>query len=517
MRTKIFHLLLLSYLTIASSKTMLHEPLKGYPERLSLKGIQPDFQDPQQIIGNAIHGVAFNFVWEQWQPTKQTECTAGQVKYDGYCYTIQQAHVDAIKLYTSNKIVVTGVLYGVPAWARRQCPVEKTSGAIFCAPTEEGSKDYGRFVGFIAWYFNGANGNGRVADFVIHNEVNASEWFNYGCTKGTCDVDTWTTIYSQSWNAAYDYVKKEQADGKVLISFEHNFDSSLDKMLQNDRPVMSVETFLKNLVPKLGDRKWRLAYHCYPSNLLDPTISADDYPIITFGNIGILAGWLRKNYPNNPEAWEIQLTENGFNGANLELYRSQDKYLCFGIQNILGTPGIQSLIYHRLRDNPDELKSGLGLGLWAADGAQKPAWKTYALCNQKVSGGNRCGFENLPYVKLTRAFDGLFHWVSTRMLPRGFFPEQTYKILREPENDTEIVYECRVGGDKGKKALISKDPNCEGHFNMGPLGYVWKSSSKDRVPLFRCYDSKYQDYFVSTYPECEGKVQEQLVGYVIWN
>ena len=44
-------------------------------------------------------------------------------------------------------------------------------------------------------------------------------------------------------------------------------------------------TFMKTLAPKLGNRKWRLAYHCYPPDLLSPVISSDDYPIISFGNI----------------------------------------------------------------------------------------------------------------------------------------------------------------------------------------------------------------------------------------
>ena len=43
-----------------------------YPKRTNIKGLQPDGQDTNQIIGNQVHGVAFNFVWAFWQPSKKT-------------------------------------------------------------------------------------------------------------------------------------------------------------------------------------------------------------------------------------------------------------------------------------------------------------------------------------------------------------------------------------------------------------------------------------------------------------
>ena len=487
---------------------------KQYPTRKSIKGLQPDFQDTNQVIGNEVHGVAFNFVWETWQPTLTSNCASGQVKYQGYCFTPQQSHINQIRTYTNAKVVVTGVLYGVPSWARRSC-----SGAvvaqIFCAPTDEGSKYYGLFTGFIAWYFNGQNGNGRVADFVIHNEVNAVEWFNYGCSAGNCNIDTWTSIYADSWNSAYDHIKNEQSAAKVLISFEHDFFNDLDYHKNDYHVVYSVETFLKYLIPKLGNREWRLAYHSYPVNLLKPEISANDYPYITFGNIGVLSGWLHANYPNNPHAWEIQLTENGINGVNSEMYQKQKDTLCDAFRNVLGTPGVESFIYHRLVDNIDETKNGLGLGLWDANKNMKPAWTTYALANRKdvASGYPSCGFEYLPYVKMSRAYNGNYHYVSSRTLPSGYKEEIGYKILRNKKDETTLVFECREGGANGPRTFISKDHQCEGQFNMGPMGYIYNKNVDGSVPVYRCYIKSNGDHFISSSSDCEGNVNEGLMGY----
>ena len=245
-----------------------------YPIKKDIKGIQPDFQDPNQMIGNKVSTVAFNFPWFEWQPKKKTSCSSSEFKYDGYCYQINQHTVNQVRTYTNAGLTVTGILYGVPEFARQTCP---NANKVFCSPTIKGSIDYGRFAGAIAYYFNGELGNGRVADFVIHNEVNAAEWFNIGCANN-CDVNKWVKMYSISYNYAYDFIVKEQNNARVLISFEHHFGKEFDRMIKNKSPVVSVETFLTTLVPMLKTRKWRIAFHSYPKNLLKPIISPNDYP-----------------------------------------------------------------------------------------------------------------------------------------------------------------------------------------------------------------------------------------------
>ena len=147
-------------------------------------------------------------------------------------------------------------------------------------------------------------------------------------------------------------------------------------------------------IPQLGNREWRLAFHSYPPNLLKPEFGADDYPDITFGNIGALLGWQHKNYPDKPYTWEVQLTENGINAIDDSMYVDQRNYLCQAFKNILGTPGIESFIYHRLIDHEEEIRQGLALGLWRSSNSFKPAWELFALVNRNDVGVNypSCGF-----------------------------------------------------------------------------------------------------------------------------
>ena len=485
-----------------------------YPVRKSIKSLQPDFQDRAQIIGNEVHGVAMNLVWAEWQPQQSKSCGANQVQYDGYCFNKNQAIIDAIREYTNHGVVVTAVVYGVPDWARRDCVNPKkrvVQAPMFCAPVDGKASDYGRFAGFVANFFNGEKGNGRVADFVIHNEVNSYMWFNIGCSDTNCNLDTWTRVYADSYNAAYDYIKKEQKNAKVLISFDHYFGATKGISYRADN-------FLKTLVPKLGNRDWMLAFHSYPPDLASPEFGANDYNnhgIISFGNIGVLAGWLRQNYPNDPHAWEIQLTENGINGVGASMQQRQQAQLCQAFRNVLGTPGITSFVYHRLVDHPDEVAGGLGCGLWNEDRSPKPAWTTFALANRKGVGAGwpSCGFDILPYVPLMRGYNGKKHWVTSRQFPSGVKVEQTWHILREQAPNTQLVYECRVGGPNGDHTLISTFANCENQFNMGPMGYVYKTQVAGTSPIYRCYIATTGDHFISSDPNCEGQKEESLIGY----
>ncbi|MFH1463983.1 MAG: DUF5722 domain-containing protein [Pseudomonadota bacterium] len=482
-----------------------------------IKGLQPDFwPNPEEIAGNQAGSVAMNLVWASWQPEQRAApCDDGQVAYNGWCFQPDGSVDAAIADWSARGLAVTAVVYGVPTWARtgRDCSPAAAGFEIFCAPDD--AADYARFAGMLARRYNGHNGLGRVSDFVIHNEVNSNIWFDIGCGQGDpCDADAWTATYADNYVQAFDAIRAEQAYAKVFLSLDHHFASpSYDQPSAHD-PLLAGQTVIMAVAAAAGARDWRVAYHPYPPDLLSPAFSADDWPRVTYGNLGALPGWLFATWPEGAAAGDLHLTESGINSLSPSSQAAQSSALCDSFVNVLGTPGITRYIYHRMQDHPDETAAGLGLGLRATDGSAKVAWSTWALANRADLSPPQlsCGFEDLPYTVLTRSYSpSRGHWASTRIAPGGFSAESSWRLWRAEQANTTLLFECAVGDHN----LLTPDPDCEGLRSMGPVGWISDRQVAGSVALFRCYVPSNGDHFVSDDAGCEGLVVEQRLGWAL--
>jgi hypothetical protein len=475
-----------------------------------------------EVAGNRPGTIAMNFPWDFYEPYNFTPpCPASSdwIQYDGRCYYIQPSFDAQIRAYAAWGVRVTGILYGVPDWARTagagSCSPAFTNGERFCKP--DNPADFARFAGMIAKYYDGITIPGvRIADFVIHNEVNRNEWFDIGCGQGVpCNQTTWLDVYAANFNAAYDRIKAEQAAAKVFVSLNNEWSNA-------DNPnggTLSGRTVVSGLAARAGGRAWSVAVHPYTVNFASPVFTVDDAPYVTPGTIGQVAGWLRATFPSTPSAWEVHMTEGGLDGATWN-ESAQSSYLCEAFRNVLGTPGVDNYVYSPLPEHPLLLANGWYMGLKRTNDTWKPAWATWALANRIDVGITSCGFERLPYVKLTRYYNpSRGHWVSTRLPPAGSNPEGSWGLLRQQQAGTHLIYECAVNvpgsGYSGTHTFLDRLPTCGGLQPMGPLGYAYDGPGSGRLPLYRCRVGPGYSHFASTDPNCEGQAMEDLLGYVI--
>ena len=479
-----------------------------------LKTIGPEnWNDREQVYNANVGGVKFNLIWSKWQPTEDLNPNAPNTfEYDGKIWLISTTREKQIRWYSERGIKVTAVLYGTPEWAR---PVNTSRvGNIplvnpkFIAPDDP--NDFARFAGMLARRYNGANGNGRIVNFVIKNEVNSLDWYNPGCgaDAAPCSVEGRIKSYADIFNHAYDKIVAEQPEARVMYSFDHHFDLEY----RHNQRFSSARHFIEELEPMVGDRKWRLAFHSYPPDLFRPDFGPYDLPKVSFGNLGVLAGYLRQRFPTKPYTWDIHLTENGINSGPPSSNELMDQQLRVATRNVLGTPGIETFYYHRLDDHVNE--GNFTPGLFDASNNSKPAWNTWATNNLYDQNPPRLddGYELLPYVKLARSRHSQNgHWASTRQAPTGYTEEASFLLLREPEQGTTLLFECHVESIQG--TYISKDVGCEGHFNFGPVGYIFNDGGSNRQPLYTIRLGNGSNYILSNNPE-EGSGQATLLGHV---
>lgn len=483
----------------------------AYPSKTvyQMKGVQPDAEswgsvggtlwdaNVSQLVGNQAGSIAVNFNWSIWEATSTSSCSASQVAFESHCYTVDATTDSVVQTFTNQGLAVTGVFYGTPSWANTG---KSCAGSIWCSPNS--AADYARFVRFIANRYNGIQSHGRVVDFVIHNEVDQKSWYDCGCSTNAA----WEQDYANNYNAAYDAVKAEQSNARILMSFDHAWSPAFDSS-----STISVSEFIPAVAALVGTRSWQVAFHPYSNAVGDTTFSPDDINAgyITFGDIGVIVGWLQQKYPGSAAAANVELTESGFdsNASNGRSEAGQNTAVCNSFYNVVGTPGIDNYIYHRLIDNVNE--GGLLLGLWHTDQSQKPSWATWALANRY--GYYSCGFSANDYTTLTRSYNSSRgHWASSRLAPSGFSAEHSFYLTRSALSGTTLLYECQIGNHN----MISNSAGCEGSYtNMGPVGYINNTPATGLVALYRCHMSSPLDHFISTSSSCEGQSVDYLLGY----
>jgi len=213
-----------------------------------------------------------------------------------------------------------------------------------------------------------AQHHGRVAGYILGNEVNSHWWWS---NMGRVSMDTFAHDYARAARLAHDAIRRQSSWGRLYLSLEHHwnirFGAGDEKQAFPGRPFL--ERFA-SLVREEGDFDWHLAFHPYPKNLFEPRFWLDqsatgqpDTPRITFKNLEVLTRFMRRPdmlHAGSPR--RIILSEQGFHtpkGPDGE--RIQAAAYCHAYRKVAGLDGIDAFILHRHVDHPHE--GGLLLGL----------------------------------------------------------------------------------------------------------------------------------------------------------
>jgi hypothetical protein len=379
---------LLRTLTIAAAISLIAHPnetaraadARPFPEPGSKKGLQVQMIDDALALGikHAALNVSIGSLIDLEQHPENPTWVV-----DGKTYAFRRGYLDhlGVKPLSDAGVNVYLILLGyetgrpeldhVLLHPNRAAKLPNGIAAINTV-TEDGARLWRATVEFLADWFSRANDeHGRVAGYIIGNEVNTHrEWNNFGPMPREQAV----ADYLREVRIAHTAIRRASANARVYISLTHHWTLEPFPRAEDGMPGRVFLDLFASQARAGGDFDWHVAYHPYPENLGNPRVWEDrsataspDSPRITFRNLEQLPAYLeRPEFLCHGQRRRLILSEQGFHsdgtpdGRRGE--RAQAAAFCYAWEKVARLPGVDAFFLHRHVDHRHE--GGLNLGLW---------------------------------------------------------------------------------------------------------------------------------------------------------
>jgi hypothetical protein len=349
---------------------------------LSKKGIGGfgGAQAVKDVVDLGLHNVTINITYASilsLTPTTMSYIFNGQTYYFN---PARVAEYDlTIKGATTNNAIVSAIILipinGPPALKELLIHPDANGGFYSMAnvTTLAGVNAYAAVTAFLASrYTRRDNLNGRITNWIIHNEVDAGTvWTNAGDKA----MNVYTELYDRSMRTVYYTVRQFNPSGKVFASLTHHWTATAKPEHYKPRDVLNT---LNSLISKQGDYEWGLAYHPYPENLFkfntwnDTKISnnlATSF-LITPKNIELIDTWIRSkaNLYQGLKVRSLLFSEQGIHAGSeydQTTITNQAAGVAYMWKKFNRLPSLEGIQHHRRVDNTNE--DGLFMGLWTTN------------------------------------------------------------------------------------------------------------------------------------------------------
>lgn len=202
-----------------------------------------------------------------------------------------------------------------------------------------------------------------IEDFIFGNEVNNRKW-NY---MASVDWDTYVREYAQAFRVAYNAIKSTNANAKVYISVDQNWDRNRAPGSAEYYEYMDVMDFILNfnaVIASEGNIDWALAAHPYPTPLtyakfwdLSGLANADYYrkmvttnAQVTFQNLPVMTNFMAMPAMKSPKGGirTIILPEIGITSAQGIDVQAAAYVACYTACR--NNPAIKKIYFHRMNE-----------------------------------------------------------------------------------------------------------------------------------------------------------------------
>ncbi len=263
-------------------------------------------------------------------------------------------------------------------------------------------------VAFLANRYNGRNGVGQIDNWVVGNEVNARDIWNY---TRNLDIATYARLYADSLRVCYTAIRSQNSNATVCLSLDNEWNTVAGGANYTARATLE---YVNAYILTNGNFDWAMAIHPYncpmtwtsfwtpksaqTASLVQHSI---DTPYLTMENIEQLTDYMCLSYMRNTKGQvrDILLTEVGYSSTQGE--EAQAAAMVYAYYRTMTNQYLDMIIFNRQTDFPLEVKSGLSVGLTHQNGAPKMAYEFFANMNGAQAGN---------YKNYAAAYAGIADW-----------------------------------------------------------------------------------------------------------
>ncbi len=332
----------------------------------------------------------------------------GKTYYFDSSYLSQYDH--CVRTSTSQGMGMTMVLLN-PRAGGEEFMISPTARGGRCSyylmntSEDSGLENLEAVVSFLAARYNGQNGFGQVDNWVIGNEINAKNVWNY---SGITDEMSYAQLYSDSLRVCYNAIKSRNANAYVCISLDQNWTHIHNGSYFSARSMLEA---INACITAQGNIDWSVAEHPYNypmtwTSFWTPTrpemiTHSIDTPYLSMENIEQLTDFLSQPAMRNPKGAvrAVLLTEVGYSSTQGE--EAQAAAIVYAYQRCVTNQYIKLIAFNRQTDYPAEVSQGLSVGLTHQNGARKLAFEFY----QQMDGPNAGA-----YISRASSYMGIADW-----------------------------------------------------------------------------------------------------------
>lgn len=372
-----------------SNPKKIAENRYAFPTAASKKGLQVNADMLEDAAELNVNHSLINIVFTDLiaSSSEQNESSSIPYSYHGKTYWFRRGTVSnydrQLTSFYDNDTVVSAVL--LLGWrddlTHLIYPDGRERGHSFYAwntSNKAAREQLQATISFLAErYASSSAAYGRIANWIVGNEVNNYKVYNYAGQK---TLSQYAKIYANAFRMTYNTVASIYSKARVYISLDHLWNTNTVNGTFAARKMLDA---FASALKSQGNIPWNLAYHPYSSPLTEPRFWANTNgqitsslksPVINMGNINILTKYIRKNYGSDTR---IILSEQGYTsvqgGRNVE--KEQSAAIAYSYYLTESDSMIDSFIMNRHVDHNVEVAQGLNLGLWTTDTSSgSPEW-----------------------------------------------------------------------------------------------------------------------------------------------